>query len=178
MSAGILIHAPREGSDGPRRSSSRPPRRFLSTLPARGATIDRQIRRLEHIFLSTLPARGATACLSGKSKDRDYFYPRSPRGERQVGLSRAEVANIISIHAPREGSDVASHPPASWPPHFYPRSPRGERPWLTPGGFCLGLFLSTLPARGATSKKTQDLTFCQFLSTLPARGATARRGRV
>ena len=55
-------------------------------------------------FLSTLPARGATKSL-------------------------VEIGGIesISIHAPREGSDVL------WPGwtgrqrHFYPRSPRGER---------------------------------------------------
>ena len=34
---------------------------FLSTLPARGATIWRQWRDDVRIFLSTLPARGATA---------------------------------------------------------------------------------------------------------------------
>ena len=78
-------------------------------------------------FLSTLPARGATDI-------RDDFFQSSP----------------ISIHAPREGSDVeglvTSIPQlvflstlpargATWPKgvrpqgrfHFYPRSPRGER---------------------------------------------------
>ena len=57
--------------------------KFLSTLPARGATrpslasLAQQQR-----FLSTLPARGAT----------------NPR-------SYVSRASAISIHAPREGSD-------------------------------------------------------------------------
>ena len=57
---------------------------FLSTLPARGATqlIETSILA-EAEFLSTLPARGAT-------------WP---------ALSRSPAVKLISIHAPREGSD-------------------------------------------------------------------------
>ena len=146
----ISIHAPREGSDGrqvhrgpanqnfyprsprgerlglSRLPSAGPPyfyprsprgerhrgydnlgqaARFLSTLPARGATGARYQMLPIVKFLSTLPARGAT------------------RGG-EVCFRRG----VISIHAPREGSDgvmliFASH---------------------------RGTFLSTLPARGAT----------------------------
>ena len=39
----------------------------------------------------------------------------------------------------------------------------------------LGLFLSTLPARGATNKVLADFYTFLFLSTLPARGATCCR---
>ena len=57
----------------------------------------------------------------------------------------------ISIHAPREGSDAALEDLPHRGPDFYPRSPRGERP--SPPGSCpwYGRFLSTLPARGATT---------------------------
>ena len=34
---------------------------------------------------------------------------------------------LISIHAPREGSDAAGPADAGDHPDFYPRSPRGER---------------------------------------------------
>ena len=57
----------------------------------------------------------------------------------------------ISIHAPREGSDHDPPLPGAVPPDFYPRSPRGER---RNSGTIEGhssQFLSTLPARGATS---------------------------
>ena len=46
------------------------------------------------------------------------------------------------------------------PPYFYPRSPRGERQSALVPGLPLGIFLSTLPARGATAQKWVDkLTF-------------------
>ena len=80
---GISIHAPREGSDNPRTKHISRQRLFQSTLPARGAT------------LRKLPARG-----NGK-----YFNPRSPRGERRFRHWRNCDSALISIHAPREGSD-------------------------------------------------------------------------
>ena len=58
----ISIHAPRTGSDGNRDALLLPAgRAFQSTLPARGATWQRMIRRnIKMAFQSTLPARGAT----------------------------------------------------------------------------------------------------------------------
>ena len=38
--------------------------------------------------------------------DGDYFYPRSPRGERQLFSTAWIKLSPISIHAPREGSDI------------------------------------------------------------------------
>ena len=81
---------------------------------------------------------------------QDNFYPRSPRGERphhlcdvlvHAGISihapregsdvlpalRGEDTLHISIHAPREGSDVAIGGEFVAREYFYPRSPRGER---------------------------------------------------
>ena len=58
--------------------------------------------------------------------------------------------NIISIHAPREGSDGMGSRGGSSSTNFYPRSPRGERPWQTMPPGQVKKFLSTLPARGAT----------------------------
>ena len=58
---------------------------------------------------------------------------------------------MISIHAPRTGSDITALEAA-------------ER---------LGLFQSTLPARGATVRTYFRYCACIFQSTLPARGATA-----
>ena len=77
---------------------------FLSTLPARGATPARRCPQIPKGFLSTLPARGATA-----------------------GGGRAVKIAMISIHAPREGSDVQDALVRCKVLHFYPRSPRGER---------------------------------------------------
>ena len=64
------------------------------------------------------------------------------------------------------------------PPYFYPRSPRGERQSALVPGLPLGIFLSTLPARGATIQYLQALFEpAEFLSTLPARGATGAARR-
>ena len=129
-------------------------------------------------FLSTLPARGATAAAVVAAGD-----------------------GAISIHAPREGSDISgfydlcgSEPFLSTLPargatydsarqwaedhlNFYPRSPRGERRQWTPGRQTpTPAFLSTLPARGATPSSWRlPIGQAEFLSTLPARGATGRR---
>ena len=79
--------------------------RFLSPLPARGAT-ERLSPSLDTIrFLSTLPARGATGT-------KENF----------------KMIEKISIHAPREGSDEMPRRRKRRPWDFYPRSPRGERP--------------------------------------------------
>ena len=58
----------------------------------------------------------------------------------------------ISIHAPRTGSDNR------WAS-------------LSVG---VSVFQSTLPARGATSEVSREITSSKFQSTLPARGATQR----
>ena len=69
------------------------------------------------------------------------------------GWPRA-ILTMISIHAPREGSDLAG----------------------VQSGHLPHLFLSTLPVRGAT-RATGDMYAIMgiFLSTLPARGATRPR---
>ena len=129
------------------------------------------------IFLSTLPARGATARPHLVNLRNPNFYPRSPRGERLHRLQCRSPHGLISIHAPREGSDSCA---ASCAP------PQNK-------------FLSTLPARGATYYRRLEwmhvlisihapregsdllpdkdkLQASKFLSTLPARGATGASG--
>ena len=83
-------------------------------------------------FLSTLPARGATAGKRRCSPPSDDFYPRSPRGERRIANRPNTLWQQISIHAPREGSDLSGDVTPNSFFNFYPRSPRGERP----GWFC------------------------------------------
>ena len=80
-------------------------------------------------FQSTLPARGAT-------QQRIAYF----------------TALLISIHAPRTGSDIFCK--------------------STPDSFAI--FQSTLPARGATQADSQQGTELLFQSTLPARGATGK----
>ena len=100
----ISIHAPREGSDHSSSVRCLAIKLFLSTLPARGAT-DHEDDSAETLgFLSTLPARGATTL-----------------------DTQSDIVALISIHAPREGSDKPTRPCVSSTANFYPRSPRGER---------------------------------------------------
>ena len=80
-------------------------------------------------FLSTLPARGATASARLSRRRPRYFYPRSPRGERQEVYDYAlQTAKFLST-LPARGAT------------YFPAASRIARE----------VFLSTLPARGATS---------------------------
>ena len=102
----FLSTLPARGATAPVRLHFRNGEGFLSTLPARGATKNRPTRTAVPSFLSTLPARGAT-----------------PSWERRP------TPGPISIHAPREGSDAATNLRLVSFFNFYPRSPRGERPY-------------------------------------------------
>ena len=82
----ISIHAPRMGSDCAISPLICPSRRFQSTLPGWGATVR----------------------LRGDVRRVQDFNPRSPDGERPwVPLMRL-LSFLISIHAPRMGSDGAA----------------------------------------------------------------------
>ena len=124
----ISIHAPRTGSDVEGAEldcalliSIHAPRTGSDDVPA-----DEEQPSGE--FQSTLPARGATRCPPASRPSSRNFNPRSPHGERPQPRWFAIRDLIISIHAPRTGSD----------PTVSPRQPLRSR------------FQSTLPARGAT----------------------------
>ena len=175
----ISIHAPREGSDpcgackisdrgnfnprSPRGErhcpilpACKPRGRFQSTLPARGATWGGIRGKKGGEFQSTLPARGATYC-----------PPVNHAGGK-----------IISIHAPREGSDCNSRCHQITFFDFNPRSPRGERRSEKNCKTVCTFISIHAPREGS------DLPLCSqyplsvlFQSTLPARGATTFAGR-
>ena len=56
-----------------------------------------------------------------------HFNPRSPCGERRILRRRSLQPCIISIHAPRVGSDTNRVKRDLYTIHFNPRSPCGER---------------------------------------------------
>ena len=128
--APISIHAPRAGSDEVKIV-------HIVLIP---------------IFQSTLPVRGATGTLNAPQQCQTHFNPRSPCGERRgSGAANYEIADIfqstlpvrgatgknvgyiegvlISIHAPRAGSDQQD---ISFSEGYH-------------------RFQSTLPVRGATA---------------------------
>ena len=191
----ISIHAPRTGSD---RSPS-------GQLTAQ-------------LFQSTLPARGATGGVSEHHRAPLNFNPRSPHGERPFALqnralfvqfqstlpargatqqpARASQQPVISIHAPRTGSDdfacagflrrlgISIHAPrtGSAARAASRRQSRQQFQSTLPARGATALkyvqrqpriFQSTLPARGATQPPAEHASGQQFQSTLPARGATA-----
>ena len=82
---------------------------------------------LAHKFQSTLPVWGATLL-------------------QLVG----DPVPLISIHAPRVGSDSRLRTSTTTPSDFNPRSPCGERQQDYPDKDVLELFQSTLPVWGAT----------------------------
>ena len=147
----ISIHAPREGGDDARVNIPVADTVFQSTPPARGATADAVNLYIPFsVFQSTPPARGATTRSDLDSDKAGNFNPRPPRGGRpmisrstscsvqfqstppargatRAGCQLAVAAQVISIHAPREGGDWAAARPLTWAAYFNPRPPRGGR---------------------------------------------------
>ena len=119
----ISIHAPREGSDSiclDCRNS--PVLIFQSTLPVRGATILLvKIVQIEG-FQSTLPVRGATL-EALTAENAELFQSTLPVRGATADNGCAVLQIVISIHAPREGSDASAErgPTLLW--YFNPRSP-------------------------------------------------------
>ena len=124
---------------------------FLSTLPARGATPESDLKYSSKIisihapregsdpgwkasgrgylpFLSTLPARGATFVPLYDEEDGTLFLSTLPARGATVPIAVLRICPSISIHAPREGSDCTTTATIRHSSYFYPRSPRGERP--------------------------------------------------
>ena len=128
QSTDISIHAPREGSDIHSVSALKKLLIFLSTLPARGATAVRSILAHSGDISIHAPREGSDPVHLQSGQQRGYFYPRSPRGERRKIQSNSLPNN-----------------------DFYPRSPRGERQGSVNSMKAAWEFLSTLPAKGATT---------------------------
>ena len=106
------------------------------------------------IFLSTLPAWGATRHPHRKSGQTLSFLSTLPAWGATIAEDISLVHLVISIHAPRVGSDKL----------------------VSPSKTRSSTFLSTLPAWGATVALIQEAQNGNvFLSTLPAWGATVGR---
>ena len=116
----------------------------------------------------------------GRLHGRKYFYPRPPHGERlnparmpmrfvkflstppawgaTISAEEFNDAIMISIHAPRMGSDSSPDPVDLPHSHFYPRPPHGERQLSDEIAQAILKFLSTPPAWGATKSLRQTGT--------------------
>ena len=125
----ISIHAPRMGSDYP------------ITITPLGISA----------FQSTLPGWGATRRHNHGGQTRGDFNPRSPDGERHGAGRTARDTGIISIHAPRMGSDE--------------RCPCRTRHPAT--------FQSTLPGWGATRHRKTQAALAKISIHAPRMGSDA-----
>ena len=148
----ISIHAPREGcdvqigrraQDDAKHFNPRTPRgvrplimdAFIANANFNPRT-PRGVRRTTGVYLgipqrfqSTHPARGATIGIPAGHNPLLYFNPRTPRGVRRYLTATLDAQTSISIHAPREGCDVAFVSPCPYcQGYFNPRTPRGVRP--------------------------------------------------
>ena len=125
------------------------------------------------------------------------FNPRSPHGERRGDSKVPDCSSIISIHAPRTGSDDGSRRHFEKRGNFNPRSPHGERRFsrFLPRFAVIisihaprtgsddgsrrhfekrGNFNPRSPHGERRADVKLTLKQCSFQSTLPARGATDR----
>ena len=79
---------------------------------------------------------------------------------------------LISTHAPREGSDYGCTGQPNEGVNFYPRSPRGERPRWRSSRFGSSDFYPRSPRGERPARPWRSASPLVFLPTLPARGAT------
>ena len=146
---------------------------FQSTLPAWGATRLPRVRQdLNRDFNPRSPHGERRAPLAAE-RPRCYFNPRSPHGERPSAKHGFTKSFVISIHAPRMGSDNIIIFGIQRIHNFNPRSPHGERPhsraWAVR---CVHISIHA-PRMGSDSRKiSYTVNIRLFQSTLPAWGAT------
>ena len=101
----ISIHAPRTGSDATDGRCTTIARHFNPRSPHGERLLENAKKELAKKFQSTLPARGATLQRQHIAAGIPHFNPRSPHGERPCSARRCGLLRPISIHAPRTGSD-------------------------------------------------------------------------
>ena len=132
---------------------------FQSTLPLRGATIDKANNLLEgkisihtplagsdlsldklrspmDLFQSTLPLRGATALTRTRSRKLSNFNPHSPCGERRAWISSEAPWIYFNPHSPC-GERLASLAHGHSFVYFNPHSPCGERLGVSVAGWVI-----------------------------------------
>ena len=130
---GVSIHAPREGCDDdsqtqqlqqcsfnsrtpggvrPHVLNDTPPvELFQFTHPGRGATrVYAYADQGERMFQFTHPGRGATTSSRVHHLAHQSFNSRTPGGVRRCSALSNCYTKSVSIHAPREGCDLAKRP--------------------------------------------------------------------
>ena len=170
----ISIHALLAESDCQRIGIRVNKTQFLSTLSLRRATAEIVSRSSMFCqFLSTLSLRRATSWKCFIQMAPQYFYPRSPCGERRCPAGRCTHPADISIHALLAESDDRQRKRHPHPLDFYPRSPCGERrAGKDPQDLIAKISIHALLAESDTPKLAFPTPTRAFLSTLSLRRAT------
>ena len=102
-----------------------------------------------------------------------HFYPRSPRGERRCPGRLFAVRCVISIHAPREGSDATSRGSDVCGAEISIHAPREGSDALAEHDVVCFVISIHAPREGSDYPYSLGrIVLMAFLSTLPARGAT------
>ena len=127
-----------------------------------------------HGFLSTLSLRRATRYRSMSSWNTSDFYPRSPCGERPMGVTVLGIQHNFYPRSPCGERPCGAKTIPAKVGDFYPRSPCGERPTMIITTCTVSKFLSTLSLRRATGYTINFQTKSGFLSTLSLRRATTQ----
>ena len=145
---GISIHAPRAGSDPHRTKQNKLDNYFNPRSPCGERLLLDYIIGKAYRFQSTLPVRGATGC-----------------------TVKRDCSLVISIHAPRAGSDCHWFSSRRSIDNFNPRSPCGERQSRSRKNWETNLFQSTLPVRGATRRLLRVFGFKTISIHAPRAGS-------
>ena len=145
----ISIHAPRTGSDRCDHNASNAGKYFNPRSP-HGERRLRRTKRLKPTYFNPRSPHGERPPSAAGFSGWGYFNPRSPHGERRGAFQVSDALSMISIHAPRTGSDISFSTSSIVSRHFNPRSPHGERLDSMSSNSMKSSFQSTLPARGAT----------------------------
>ena len=168
---------------------------FQSTLPARGATLQRRVLAVGGDISIHAPRTGSDLMPAVASANSLFQSTLPARGATRGTISTGGKVVAISIHAPRTGSDGAQFQPAgkslrfqSTLPargatqpaplariqarHFNPRSPHGERRRHKKTRNQREYFNPRSPHGERRFTPTTTERSSSFQSTLPARGAT------
>ena len=123
------------------------------------------------LFLSTPSARRATRQRPGTPPSTPDFYPRPPRGGRQVDGDRGRQQVVISIHALREEGDIRrTCDTAGW--RLFLSTPSARR--ATKSGFrrgqCRQISIHALREEGDLTARSYPPMVCYFYPRPPRGG--------
>ena len=105
------------------------PMRFQSTLPARGATAAMSaMLKPAKTFQSTLPARGATIAGNGKGQKHIISIHAPRTGSDMLPIDRVKPYARFQSTLPARGATSDGQGGCTALSDFNPRSPHGERP--------------------------------------------------